>query len=525
MQDKIILLSSRQGVEPGQASRSNLLLPLTPLLGREPEVQAACALLRRPEVRLLTLTGTGGIGKTRLGLQVATKLDEDFADGVSFVALAPTSNPDLVMSTIAGVLELKEAGEQPLLEQLKAFLRDKCLLLLLDNFEQVVVAAPGLSALLTDCPQLKMLVTSRAALHIQGEYEFPVPPLAVPDLKRLPSPDMLPQYAALALFIQRARAIKPDFQLTKANAGAIAEICVRLDGLPLAIELAAARIKLLPPQALLRRLSHRLEVLTGGAQDLPDRQQTLRNTLAWSYDLLTEQEQRLFRWLSIFVGGCTLEAIESVCHGAGHEKIDVLDTVASLIDKSLLHQAEQETGEGDEPRLVLLETIRKYGLERLEVSGEMTLTRQTHAGYYLVLAEEAEPELDGPNQVSWLERLEREHDNLRAAMQWSLERREAGHGMEMALRLGGALEPFWHVRGNWNEGQAFLERILTASEGISTFMRAKALRVAAHLASNQGDYNRTETLAKKSLTMPGAQRQSRDGVLPQFVGACSLGER
>src|SRR5713226_6492511 len=383
MQDKIILLSSRQGVEPGQASRSNLLLPLTPLLGREPEVQATCTLLRRPEVRLLTLTGTGGIGKTRLGLQVATKLGEDFADGVSFVALAPISNPDLVMSTIAGVLELKEAGEQPLLEQLKAFLRDKCLLLLLDNFEQVVVAAPGLSALLTDCPQLKMLVTSRAALHIQGEYEFPVPPLAVPDLKRLPSPDMLPQYAALALFIQRARAIKPDFQLTKANAGAIAEICVRLDGLPLAIELAAARIKVLP----------------GGAQDLPDRQQTLRNTLAWSYDLLTEQEQRLFRWLSIFVGGCTLEAIESVCHGAGHEKIDVLDTVASLIDKSLLHQAEQGTGEGDEPRLVLLETIREFGLEALSGKGEIEVTRYAHAQYYLALAEEAEQELDGPKQV------------------------------------------------------------------------------------------------------------------------------
>ena len=375
MQEKIITPLARQSSGAGQVSRHNLPVQFTPLIGRELEVQAVCTLLQRPEVRLVTLIGPGGVGKTRLGLQVAAELSEDFTHDIYFVPLAPVSDPDQVMFTLAQTLELKEAGEQSLPGLLKAFLRDKHCLLLLDNFEQVMAAAPRLSDLLTDCPQLKILVTSRAALRIWGEYEFPVSPLAMPDLKRLPDLETLSQYAAIALFIQSAHAIKPNFQLTKANARALAEICVRLDGLPLAIELAAARIKLLPPHALLGRLEHRLQILTTGVKNMPARQQTLRNTIAWSYNLLDASEQQLFRRLSIFVGGCTLEAAEAVCNRANDIAMGVLEGVTSLIDKSLLQQVEQVTSEGEEPRLMMLETIREYGLECLVARGEWEITR------------------------------------------------------------------------------------------------------------------------------------------------------
>src|SRR5437763_9402266 len=290
---------------PGQGNFSrhnNLPAQLTPLIGREQEIQAACALLGQPEVRLVTLTGTGGVGKTRLGLQVVTDLLDDFAGGVCFVPLAPISDPDLVVPTIAQTLGIKEAGERPFKDLLQAHLQDKRLLLLLDNFEQVLAAAPELSDLLAGCPQLKILVTSRAVLHIRGEHEFPVPPLALPDLTHLPESESLLQYAAVALFLHCARAARPDFQVTPASTRAIAEICVRLDGLPLAIELAGARIKLLPPQALLTRLAQLFQVVAGGSRTLPLRHQTLRNTLQWSYDLLDAEEQRLFRRLSVFVG-------------------------------------------------------------------------------------------------------------------------------------------------------------------------------------------------------------------------------
>jgi predicted ATPase/DNA-binding CsgD family transcriptional regulator len=479
---------------------SNLPVPLTSLIGREQERAAACTLLRRPEVRLATFTGTGGIGKTRLALQVATDLLADFADGVCFVTLAPISDPDLVVPTIAQTLGLKDTGSQPPLEFLKASLSDKHLLLLLDNFEQVLAAAPQLSALLVACPHLKLLVTSRAVLHLRGEHEFPVPPLALPDLTPLPERETLAQVAAVALFLQRAWATKPDLQLTSINARAIAEICVRLDGLPLAIELAAARSKLLPPPALLARLGQRLAVLTSGAQDAPTRQQTLRHTLAWSYELLNVEEQRLFRRLSVFVGGCTLEAVEALCtsleDGRGAEWI--LDGVASLLDKSLLQQTARE---GEEPRLMMLETIREYGLECLTSSGELELTRQAHAEYFLALAEEAEPEFDGPQQAVWLERLEREHDNLRAVMRWSLEQGEAGWGKEMALRLGGALWQFWQVRGHYSEGRIFLERALAGGEAVIASVRAKAIKAAAGLAFFQGNTDRAEALWRESLAL------------------------
>src|SRR5437763_17100 len=491
-------MADREGQQLGNYRLMHLPAQLTPLIGGEQEVAAVYALLQRPGVRLLTLTGTGGVGKTRLSLQVATDLLDDFADGVCFVPLAPVGDPELVVATIAQALGIKEVGERPLPDLLQAALRDQRLLLL-DNFEQVVAAAAGLADLLASCPGLKMLVTSRAVLHLHGEYEFPVPPLALPDLTTLPQ--SLSQNAAVALFLERARAVKPDFELTPANTRAIAEICVRLDGLPLAIELAAARVKLLPPQALLARLEHRLQVLTGGARDVPARQQTLRNLLAWSYDLLDGKQQQLFGRLSVFVGGCTLEAVEGLYTALGDLPADVLDGVTSLIDKSLLRQTEQE---GEEPRLLMLETIREYGLEALAASGEMESTRRAHATYYLALADLAELELGGPQQGVWLDRLEREHDNLRAALQWTIEQGEAGGSMEMALRLGGALRRFWWGRGHWSEGRNFLERALAtglADTWIDPSVRAKALLAASNLIFVQSDYERAKVLSEESLAL------------------------
>ena len=486
---------------------NNLPVQPTPLVGREREVAQVCELLHRDEVRLVTLTGPGGIGKTRMGLQVAVELSELFADGMFFVDLAPIREPALVVPTIAQTLGIREVADQSLLEHLKEGLQQQQALLLLDNFEQVLSAAVQVADLLIACPRLKVLVTSREVLHVRAEQEFTVPPLALPDTKQLPDLAALAQYEAVALFLQRARATKPDFQLTTANARAVAEICNCLDGLPLAIELAAARLKLLPPQALLARLAQRLHVLTGGAQDAPARQQTLRNTIAWSYYLLDAEEQRLFRRLAVFVGGCTLAAVEAVCEALGKERGKVFDGVASLIDKSLVQQRAHKE---EEPRLVMLETIREYGLECLATSGEMEDTRRAHAVYYLRLSEEAEPKLVGPQQAVWLERLEREHENLRAALQWLLNQaadEEARPSREMALRLSGALLEFWLAHGHWKEGRAFLERALAGGKGIVTSSRTKALKAAANLALYQGDTNRGEALCEENLVLC---RESRD---------------
>jgi len=470
-----------------------LPVPPTALVGREDEVAQIGKLLRREDVRLVTLTGPGGMGKSRLSIQVAAGLREVFVGGVFFVSLAPISDPMLVLPTIAQVLGIRDVAGQAQALRVVETLQRGPVLLVLDNFEQVVGAAGQVADLLVSCPRLKVLVTSREVLHVRAEHEFTVPPLVLPDPARLPRLAALARFSSVALFVQRVQAVKPEFRLTTANAREVAEICVRLDGLPLAIELAAARMKLLSPQALLARMGRLLTLLTGGARDVPTRQQTLRNTISWSYHLLNAQEQRLFRWLSVFVGGCTLQAAEAVCAGTGDE----MNNIASLIDKSLLRSIQQTGEDSEEPRLLMLETIREYGQELLASGGEATDAREAHADYFLRLSEEAVPALDGPLLTSWLDRLEQEHDNLRAALHWFL---EAGPPA-MALRLGSALERFWVVRGYRHEGLTFLERALGASAAVAPSVRAKALLVAARLSFMQSDYDRGQALAQESLAL------------------------
>jgi predicted ATPase/class 3 adenylate cyclase/DNA-binding CsgD family transcriptional regulator len=476
-------------------SPNNLPIQPTTFIGREQELTVVGDLLRRQEVRLLTLTGPGGIGKTRLGLQVAANLSDRFTDGVFFVNLAPLTDPELVVSTIAQALGVREQRDQPLLESLKDHLRDRHLLLLLDNFEQVITAAVQTAELLVACPTLKILVTSRVVLHVQAEREFAVPPFSLPDPTHLPDLLALSQYEAMALFIQRAQAVQPDFAITGENAAAIAAICQQVDGLPLAIELAAGRSKLFSPQALLSRLRNRLKLLVGGAQDLPLRQQTLRGTIAWSYDLLEEAEKKLFRRLAVFVGGCTLEAAEAVCNATQDLEVDVLDTVARLVDKSLLRQEEQADGE---PRLLMLETIREYALERLAASSEAEAVRRQHATFFLRLAEEAEPKLRSAEQSTWRRRLEIDHDNLRAALRWTLENQEA----EMGLWLAGALLAFWRASNQDREGRSWCEQVL-AQPGTHarTAARAKALLAAGTTTMLLGDLSEAQRLLEESISI------------------------
>jgi predicted ATPase/DNA-binding CsgD family transcriptional regulator len=473
-----------------QAHPTNLPVQRDPLIGREREVVAIQRLLLREDVGLVTLTGAGGTGKTRLALRVAADVLDAFPDGVFLVPLAPVRNPEPVVSAIAHALGVREAGDQPLLTSLRLSLRDKELLLLLDNVEQALESAPLLTDLLAACPGLTVLATSRARLRVSGEHEFPVSPLALPAPRRLPDLDALSRCAAVALFLRRARAARPDFALTGANAGAVAEICLRLDGLPLALELAAARMRLLSPTALLSRLSNRLQVLTGGALDLPARQQTLRDTIAWSYDLLTAEEQLLFRRLALFVGGFTLAAAEAVAAEAATPASEsaesddvaggVLDGIASLVDKSLLQPTPSVD---DEPRFAMLETIREFAVERLEASGEAEMLRRRHARHYLALVEAAEPAFFGGESAMWLSRLEEEHDNLRAALQGALARGET----ELALRLAGALAWFWYDHGHLSEGRRWLGAALAEAETAPLAVRAKALIGAGGLAHRQHD--------------------------------------
>jgi predicted ATPase/transcriptional regulator with XRE-family HTH domain len=475
-----------------------LPVALTPLVGREYEEAAVAALLQRPDVRLVTLSGPGGVGKTRLAQQVAATLAGAFAHGTVTISLAALREPDLFLATLAQALGMHESGAQPLREQLTAHLRDQELLLLLDNFEQLTAAAPLVTDLLGACPALKALVTSRVRLRVRGEHEFAVPPLALPDPAGPLDPSTVLLAPAVALFVQRARAYRPTFTVDGANAQAVVTICRRLDGLPLALELASARLKLFSPQALLARLGDRLALLTGGAQDMPERHQTLRATLAWSYDLLPEAEQALFRRLSAFAGGCTLESAEAVCAdpdgAASLRAVSILDGLTSLVDQHLL---QADDGPEGEPRFAMLETIREYATERLRARGEAEEVRGGHAAYYRQLAEEAEAGLRGPEQTAWFHRLDRELDNIRSALAWALER---GH-VETALGTATPLALFWFRHGHLSEGRRWLMQGLASSVQVSPKMRADALAEEGWLAWAQGDWQEAMTLAGESLAI------------------------
>lgn len=470
----------------------NLPAQTTPLLGRTNELQIIGTLLCDPTIRLLTLTGVGGTGKTRLAIQAAIDLIDSFPDAIVFVGLAPIGDAALVPSLIAQALGVIEGSAQSPLHAVIEVLRDQQVLIILDNFEHVLEAAPQVIELLMAVPDLKILVTSRARLHLSGEHEFSVPPLELPDLEALPSVAELEQYAAISLFVQRSQALVPSFLLTEANARTVAEICVCLDGLPLAIELAAARSKLLPPPALLSRLGNRLRVLTGGPRDLPARQQTLRLAIDWSYSLLSQHEQILFRQLGVFVGGCTLEAAEAVAIGSEGEQI--LEGLSSLIDKSLLYHKADTDGE---LRFTMLETIREYALERLVECGEMLVLRQRHALYYLHFVETLAPHLRTARQVDCFAQLDREHNNLRAVLAWAIEQADG----ETAVSLCAAIWLFWYIRGYWIEGIRWMESALTI--GPHTRLRARTLlyQGLALLCNVVDNYEQARRYAEQALAM------------------------
>lgn len=506
----------------------NLPTQLTPFIGREQEVATVCRLLSQetPEVRLVTLTGSGGIGKTRLGLQVATKLLDYFADGVFFVSLANLSDPHLLVSAIARQLEVREGGSQPVLQILKNVLQEKHILLLLDNFEQIITAAPDITELLAAAPRLKILVTSRALLHLRSEYEFLVPPLKLPAQTQAWSLEELSQYGAVQLFVERAQAGPSGFTLTDENAPAVAEICHRLDGLPLAIELAAARVKLLPPQALLARLNQRLKVLTGGSQDMPARQQTLRNTIDWSYSLLDQAEQTLFSRLAVFVGGFTLETAEAICNSdsfpleAGGQMLDVLEGVTSLLNKSLLIQ---QKSRGSQSRFKMLETIQEYALERLAESGQLETLRQQHAYYFAAQVDQIWLNFHfyGGLRLDWAEE---EHDNLGAMLARSLTKPAE---IELGLRMVGVLYWFWYRRGYLSEGRAWCQRFMTLnSEKRRTIGQASFLIGSGSLALMQGDLAEAGQRLQEGIAVSRELRDERrlamallaSGVLALYQG-------
>jgi len=502
------LLSVARGGHPSpvvSARAASLRLPLTPLLGRECDLDTISALLHDNATRLLTVTGTGGVGKTRLAMELAHDVGDTFSDGVYVIELAAVRDPTLVPAVLAGALGLREADQTPFVELLERDLRDKSALLLLDNFEHLLPAATLVSDLLATCPGLKILATSRASLRLRGEQEYPLAPLALPSAAETASVATLAAVASVALFIQRTCAVRPHFALDVANAGAVAAICQRLDGLPLAIELAAARIKTLSPQALLERLDARLSLLTHSAFDLPARQQTLRGAISWSYDLLSPDAQVAFRRLAVFVGGATLDAAAAVCSTGGRadtEGAPTLDTLSTLVDHSLL-QSPVSTGA---PRFTMLETVREYAWEQLRASGETEATARSHAAYFRAFAERAAPELVGAAQALWLAQIECEHPNLQTALEWALSHAE---DPDIGLALAGALWRFWSIRGYFSEGRTWLERTVemargagldrecratTESQQACCAAYANALHGAGALAAEQNDYGRATEL-------------------------------
>jgi predicted ATPase/transcriptional regulator with XRE-family HTH domain len=474
-------------------------VPPTPLVGREREVATSCALLRRAETRLVTLTGPGGVGKTRLALAVAAAMAGDLRDGVAWVELAPLRDPTLVAAEVAGALGVRERGEQPLADVLRRAVVGRQLLLVLDSCEHVLPAMPLIGELLAVSPDLTVLATSRARLRLRGEQELPVGPLAVPAAGTSVPP--LEGVPAVRLFVERAQAVAPAFVLTEATAAPVAEICRRVEGLPLALELAAVRVKFLSPAALLTRLERRLPLLSGGPRDAPDRQRTMRDTIAWSHDLLTPEEQVLFRRLAVFAGGFTLEAAEVVVT-AGADSPGapgtVLEDLATLLDQSLLRLHEPTApGSTGEARFAMLETVREYAMERLEASGEAATVRQAHAGFYLALLESAQDRLHGPDGPATLDRLEAEHDDLRAALTWAI---EEGKG-EIALKLAHACWRFWWMHSHLDQGRLWLERALALPDPGETAsaLRPRVLVDAGYFARIQGAYGDAVAMGEEAL--------------------------
>jgi non-specific serine/threonine protein kinase len=497
----------RKEPAPRREVPNNLPAQARPLVGREQEVESACRLLEKPEVRLLTLVGPGGVGKTRLALQVAEELLELFPDGVYFVELAAIIDPNLVAPAVASVLPAEAVAERAgaaVISLLKEYLRDKKVLLVLDNFEQIVQAGGSVSDLVVECPQLKVIVTSRSALRLGVEHQLTVDPLALPRQGAQLSVSSLSQYGAVELFVQRARAVNPDFELTAANGSAVVDVCRRVDGLPLAIELVAAHARLLPPGAILARLAHPLRLLKGGPSEAPSRQQTMRDTIEWSYKLLDEGEQALFRRMAVFVGGCTVRAAEAVCNEAGDIEVEadqpaaiaVLEGMEALADNSLVRRRDH-TEEGD-PRVSMLETVREYALEQLAASGEMEAMHRQHARYYSALAGRLEGDVRSSDVPTWMGRVGPEHGNLRAAMRWLLEQ-EGPAEREAALRLILGLEDFWGRFYSTGEIQQWLETALGGSERRTTLLRVRGLRYAARLSYLRADYDRAEEWAEEAL--------------------------
>ena len=473
------------------AAPSPMPSPHTVLLGREREL-AEIEIFLRKEVRLLTLTGTGGVGKTRLAIEAARRAYALFPDGVTFVGLAPLGDPSLVIPTIAQTLGLREVEGRSAKDALYAYLIDSRMLLVLDNLEHLLEVVPEIISLIDACPHLSVLATSRAPLRVRGEQEYPVGPLGVPDPTRTPMVDEVKGSAAVELFVERARAALPSFALTESNAASVAAICWRLDGLPLALELAAARAKFLGPTALLSRLDKALEA--GGARDLPRRQQTMRATLDWSHDLLHEPEKQLFRRLSVFAGGWTLEASEAVGEGEEVQEEEILALVGNLVEQSLI--VAEGSADGN-VRYGMLEPVRQYAVEKLEESGEAQDARRRHALWHASFAEKAEKELTGPDQGEWFDRLEAEHDNLRAALLWSLE----GNEPDVGLRLAAALWRMWNARGYMQEGRGWLEKALSRGDDYPSLARAKALNGAGAIAYQQGDTRSARGMFEKSIEM------------------------
>jgi predicted ATPase/class 3 adenylate cyclase len=467
-----------------------LPVQLTSFVGRERARSEVGELLGRDDVRLVTLTGPGGTGKTRLAVQVAAEARDQHPDGVFFVALSPLAEPGLVPATIAEAVGVRETGGRDPLEALEQELADKRLLLVLDNFEHVLDAAPIAGRLLAAAPGLRVLATSRAGLRLSGEHEYQVPPLSLPDGGAVGDSE------AAQLFVARARAARPGFELTPDNAAAVGEICARLDGLPLAIELAAARTKVLAPQAILPRLERRLHLLTGGPSDVPARQKTLRGAIDWSYDLLEEEEQRFFRGLAVFAGGWALEAAEAVVGEAGG--LDSLDMIASLLDKSLVWVADSSR---DDARYSMLKTIAEYAADRLEGAGEAEDARARHASFFLAVVEAAEPELLGPDQVMWGRRLQDDHDNVRAALRWATERAASSpEAARMGLRLAGAFGRFWYTRGLAREGCRWLDDVLAHGPRRGP-ERANALHIFGVLLDHRGEHERAREAFGESLEL------------------------